>query len=1526
MALQGRDEQLARLRRLAERALAVWGLGGAGLVLLEHKLNTTFRVEAGAAGRFLLRLGKGGRYAVEEVRSELQLLAALAAAGLGVQEPMAAAGDGAALVVPLAAEGEPEPRCCVLLRWLPGERLEAALDPRQELVVAGRTGELLARIHLHGAAWTPPTGFARPRWDLDRLIGAGAVLPGDLPADAAALLSRADRALIEEAARTVRAAVASLGDGPAAWGLIHADLEPDNLLLDGDDLYAIDFENCGWGHLPYDVAAALLPLADRRDFPARRAALLAGYRRVRPLPPEQERLLDAFLIVRCLFSLRLHFLDMWSHPATREEAVRLVPYMLGGIRRLLGERAGPAVTAAPATLTTVQLLSRLRALGIRLWAEGEKLQWSAPKGALTADLKTELAARKAEVLAFLAQAARAAQSSLPPLLPRPAAERAAPQPLSFAQQRLWFIDQLDPGSAAYNVAIAVRVEGAVAPGLLARCLDAVVARHEALRTTFAAAADGAPLQVIGPSAAAAFAVVDLAALPDGTRDGEAQRLAAAAAVRPFDLAAGPLLRSHLVALGAGEALLLFAMHHVVSDAWSGGVLVREVAALYEAFARGAASPLPPLPVQYADYARWQREWLAGEVRRAQVAYWREQLAGAPPHLELATDRPRPSAQDSAGRRRLLLLARPLADRLAALARQEGATLFMALLAGFDALLARYSGQTDVAVGAPVAGRNVKEVEELIGFFVNTLVLRADLAGDPTVRDLLARTRRTTLGAFAHQDLPFEVLVEELQPRRDLRYTPLFQVIFALQNVPGAALRLPGLVLRRLPSANETSPFDLALTLEETAGGLRGSLRSRRDLFDATTIERLVGHFAALLAAMAADPGRRLGELPLLSPAEMQQLAEWNDTDRAADAVPVHERVLAWATAAPAAPAVVAGEEALTYGELARRAGRLARRLAALGVGPETTVAVCLERSPREVVALLAVLAAGGAYVPLDPAWPAERLRCLAADSGARALLTAAPWSDLFAGCELPLLRIDEEDGGLLPGGGKLRPYPGADSGGVPGMDLGPVARVLPGNLAYVVYTSGSTGRPKGVAVEHASLANLVAWHRRAFALAPGDRTTRLAGPAFDAAAWEIWPTLAAGATLVVPDAETRSAPESLRDWLVAERIAVAFAPTPLAEALLALDWPAGAALRALLTGGDRLHRPPPPGLPFVLVNDYGPTEGTVVATSGVIPPGDTAAEPARPPAIGRPIDNVAVHLLDAAPRPVPAGVAGEVWIGGAGLARGYAGRPELTAERFLPDPFAGLLGEPGARLYRTGDRARRLPDGDLEFLGRADAQVKIRGFRIEPAEVEARLAAHPEVAAAAVVARDAAAAGGAGDRRLVAYLVPRRPADAPGAVELRRFLAAALPEAMVPATFVVLAALPLTASGKVDRRRLPAPEDAEGTAAAGEVYAPPRNAVERAIAEIWQEVLRRERVGRNDSFFDLGGHSLTLVQVRARLAERFGRKLPMLDLFRHPTIAALADHLGGGGEDLATELARHDRGDKLRAGRDRLQQRMVRRR
>jgi amino acid adenylation domain-containing protein len=1068
------------------------------------------------------------------------------------------------------------------------------------------------------------------------------------------------------------------------------------------------------------------------------------------------------------------------------------------------------------------------------------------------------------------------------------AERAGPQPLSFAQERLWFLDQLEPGSSQYNMngTAAVRLTGRLDAAAMERALNEAVARHDVLRTTFQMTGDG-PVQVVSPSLALKLAVEDLSHTEREWREAEARRQALAEAQKPFDLARGPLVRARLLRLAEDEHVLLLNVHHIVSDGWSTGVLAREVAAAYEAFAAGAESPLPPLPAQYSDFVAWQRGWLQGEALEEQLSYWREKLAGAPPVLELPTDRPRPAVQTFRGAKEPLTISPELAGQLRARGREQGATLFMTLLAAFQTLLSRYSRQDEVVVGSPVAGRTLPEVEPLIGLFASTLVLRTSLKGDPTFAQLLARVRETTLEAYAHQDLPFEKLVEELKPARDLSRNPLFQTMLVFQSVADGDLKFSTLGVEPLEVDAGVSRFDLLLNVTEAGGGLKGFLEYNTDLFEPATVRRMLGHFHTLLAAVAVRTDARLSGLPLLTESERRQLEAWNETARDfGGETTLAEMFEAQAAATPDAVAVVFGDERLSYRELGRRADLLARRLRSLGVGPDVLVGVCMERSVEMAVAVLGVIKSGGAYAPLDPTYPRERLAFMLEDTRTPALLTQ---TRLVAG--------------LPPHGAQVLCLDAGWGAGVEEENDAAGAALIPSsgeNLTYVIYTSGSTGRPKGVALPQRALVNLIRWHNSE--LVGGAPTLQFASLSFDVSFLEMFAAWASGGALHVISKELRQDVAALSKYLLERRVEKAILPVIVLQQL-AEDYTAArdldCRLREVITTGEQMQVTPPVVELFrrlkgcALHNHYGPSESHVVTAYTL------AGEPGgweKYPSIGRPVANTAIRLLDAHLNPAPVGVAGELYIAGVNLARGYLARPALTAERFVPDPFAR---EPGARLYRTGDLARYRPDGNIEYLGRMDHQVKIRGFRVEPGEVEAALSAHPSVRELCVVVREDAP----GEKRLVAY-VACDPSETPTTSDLFNFLKAKLPEYMTPSAFVLLDELPLTPNGKVDRRALPAPAQTRPELA--EQFVAPRTPAEEVVAGIFAAVLDLRAVGVRDNFFELGGHSLLATRVVARVKDSFRTDLPLRAVFQTPTVeglvAALAEAWGE--REIVEEIAR----------------------
>ncbi len=1076
-------------------------------------------------------------------------------------------------------------------------------------------------------------------------------------------------------------------------------------------------------------------------------------------------------------------------------------------------------------------------------------------------------------LAGLADAvARAARSDLPAIVP---ADRDGPLPLSFAQQRLWFLAQVEGASAAYHVPGGLRLHGRLDVAALRRALDRIVARHEVLRTRFVPLNGQAVQRVDEADIGFALRLRDLSGQPAAAREQALARLVREEALAPFDLAHGPLIRGQLITLAEDDHALLLTMHHIASDGWSMGVLTRELAAFYEAGRLGeeaGPAPLAPLPLQYADYARWQRELVGGERLRAQEAYWRDALDGMPALLALPTDRPRPARQDFAGAAVALRLDASLGEAVKALSLRHGVTPYMTLLAAWALVLSRLSGQQQVVIGSPSANRARGETEDLIGFFVNTLALPIDLSGQPSVAALLERVRERTLSAQAHQDLPFEQVVERLKPVRSLSHSPLFQVMFAWQNLDGAALRLPGLTLAPLATTRTSAKFDLTLELGESEEGIVGTLEYATSLFERATAERHAAYLERVLREMVAQDGasRPAAALPMLGEAELRRvLVEHNLSDAAYPAAgsTVAELVEAQAARTPEAVALAqrspldGTERRLSYAQLDQRANALAHELIAQGVRPDDRVAICAERSPAMVVGLLAILKAGAAYVPLDPSYPAERLAAMLADSAPAAVLQQSATASLLDAATAPRIMLDAEAGWAE--GRRERPALAGDGAN---------------RLAYLIYTSGSTGQPKGVAMANAPLVNLLQWQA---GVVTAGRTLQFAALGFDVAFQEMFGTLAAGATLELVDSELRLDFGRLWAHVRARGIERLYLPyialQALAETAMAAGDAFAPALREVITAGEQLRITPQIATFFArhpgcrLHNHYGPTESHVVVAHTLA--GEPAAWPVLPP-IGRPVGNVRIYLLDAHGAPVAEGVAGEIHIGGAQLARGYRNLDALSEARFLADPFSGT---PGARMYRTGDLGRWRPDGTLDYLGRNDDQVKIRGFRVEPGEIEARLASCPGVREAAVVVQD----GEAGERRLLAYWT----GEALRAEDLRRSLQASLPEYMVPAAYVRLDALPLTPNGKLDRRALPEPD---ALAYASTHYEAPLGDTERALAVVWAEVLKLERVGRRDNFFALGGHSLLAMSLLDRVHQRFGVRLSISTLFAFPELASQA--------------------------------------
>ena len=1043
-------------------------------------------------------------------------------------------------------------------------------------------------------------------------------------------------------------------------------------------------------------------------------------------------------------------------------------------------------------------------------------------------------------------------------------------PASFAQQRLWFVEQLLPGSSLYTIPLVFRLTGLLHRSALERSIQAIVCRHEILRTTFDLV-DGQLVQAVASELQVSLHAIDLQSLPTTTREDTALEQIRQEIQQPFYLDRGPLFRVQLWQLRDTEHLLLIALHHIIFDEWSSGVLIRELGELYTAFVEHKSAVLTELPIQYADFAHWQREWLQGEVLNAQLRYWKQQLKDVP-MLTLPGAGSRPIVQSYRGASQLLELPQRLLDALESLSQQAGVTLFMTLLATFQTLMHRYTGQEDIAIGSPIANRQRSELEGLIGFLVNSLVLRTDLAGDPTFREVLNRVRDVTLAAYDHQDLPFEKLVEELQPVRSLGQNPLFQVVFALQNTPMEQLELPGLILSPIEFETKTTRFDLELYVWKCAGdfrslwgkgwqqsdGLRGVVVYNTDLFDADTIASLRQHFQTLLEGIVANPDAHLSTLPLLTSKEQQTLLlQWNKPQTNYPSACIHELFEAQVRQRPTAIAVKFTGQQFTYQELNQGSNQLARYLQKLGVRAAMPVGICLERTAEAIAAMLAVLKAGGAYVPLDPADPAERLHFLLEDAGITVVLTQKNWVDSLQTDKTTVICLEQEWGAIAQES-----------------DQNLSTHCTAAQLAYVIYTSGSTGTPKGVRVPHRAVNRLVC-ETNYVQIESGDKVAQVATLAFDAATFEIWGALLNGAQIVGIERETTLSPIDFVTELQRQQISILFLTTALFNQTAGQIPDAFRSLKYLLFGGeianvDRVRSVLQAGKPQHLVHVYGPTENTTFSTWYEV---QKVPENATTIPIGQAVANTQVYILDADLNPVPSGVSGEIYLSGDGLAQGYLNRSELTAEKFLSTD--------NSVVYKTGDRALYRPDGNLEFLGRTDAQIKIRGFRVELGEIESVLIQHPWVQAAVVIVREIE-----GDRQLIAYIVPKDPV--PTERELRSFLKQTLPAYMLPAMFVVLDALPLTLNGKVDQRALPLPN-----LVVAEVLPPvsPTTSLEASLVELWTQLLGRKQLGIHDNFFELGGHSLLATQLISRIRDRFQVEMPLRSVFETPTIAELAQQI-----------------------------------
>lgn len=1024
-------------------------------------------------------------------------------------------------------------------------------------------------------------------------------------------------------------------------------------------------------------------------------------------------------------------------------------------------------------------------------------------------------------------------------------------PTSFAEQRLWFLDQVDPYTAVYNVAQGIRLEGPLELPILERCLHEIVARHESLRTTFVGS-EGVPLQVVAPTSQLKLRVVDLRGRPQPEREEEAKRLANAEAETPFDLEKGPLLRALAIIIENESHVLVLNAHHIVCDGSSLALLFAELSALYPAFAAERPSPLPPVVTQYADFALWQNDWLKGEELERSLAFWKPLLAEPLTVLELPSDRPRPLVQSFRGDSFRFFLSKELTTKLGALARLRGASLFMLTLAAWSVLLHRISNQNEILIGTPIANRERAEIENSIGFYTNTVVFRTNLESDQgkplTFGELLDRVRKRTMDVLAHQDIPFEKVVEAVQPARTTSHNPIFQAMFGLQKAPESALQLPGIRATPIDVHSGTSKFDLTVDMQEIGDEMQGLMEYSTDLFDRPTAERFAKQFVTLLEGIVENPTACISDLPLLTADEQRTiLADWNATAAPYPTACVHDLLATQVAGSPKKAAVEFEGNTLTYEALDQRSSQLARHLLTLGVQPGTLIALYMNRSLDMMVGIFGVLKAGGAYLPLDPAYPHDRVAYMLEDARASVVLTQSELRDDLPEVSLPsgeppsIVSIDDEWEHIAKASGDLPEH------------------VSPEQRAYVIYTSGSTGKPKGVEVPHRSVVNFLTSMARVPGLGPEDRLLAITTLSFDIAGLELFLPLTVGATVVLASRESATDGKTLLDTLLGSDITVLQATPATYRMLLDAGWEPGVRPLRLLCGGEAL----PPSLVTPLLeraselwNMYGPTETTIWSTAARIT--DESAI-----SIGRPIANTQVYVLDASLQPVPIGVVGDLYIGGDGVALGYLERPELTRERFLENPFV-----PGHLIYKTGDKARFDANRDLHFLGRGDTQVKLRGFRIELGEIEAALAEHEDVRQAVVAVRTDAT----GDARLVAYMVYRTSAS-PTPSELRKHLRKTLPDHMIPHFFLEQTAIPLTQNGKVDRRALPDPFSLDRRAVQESTSTAPNTETEKIVAEIWRDLLKVPNVGIHDNFFDLGGHSLLSMQVIHRIAARTGHRL-----------------------------------------------------
>ena len=1136
-------------------------------------------------------------------------------------------------------------------------------------------------------------------------------------------------------------------------------------------------------------------------------------------------------------------------------------------------------------MKTVEFVSYLQNLGVKLWIDGEQLRYRSPKEVITPELKQSLVERKADILKLLRKAHKNTQSdagsSIQPI------SREQTIPLSFAQQRLWVIEKMGLNSNAYNIPLTLHLVGKLDYVALQKSINQIIARHETLRTTFSEI-NGTPVQVINPPFELELPKKDLSELTPSEATTKLQKLLQEENKLSFNLEVDPPIRAQLFKLGTTEHILQITLHHIASDGWSLTVLPKELSAIYTATLFEKPFPLPELPIQYADFAVWQKNYLQGQTLSSQLNYWKQKLLDLP-QLQLPTDHPRPAVQTFNGAGIPIKIPATLTSKVKQLTQKQGTTLFMTLLAVFKVLLSRYSGQESIAVGTPIANRNYREIEGLIGFFVNSLVMYTDLGGEPSFTEVLKRVKQTALEAYGHQDIPFEKLVEQLQPERSLSQNPLFQVVFAVQESEHMkpSFSLPNLEVElgweRWMGDQMTVRMDLELHLWLEGEEIKGLCAYNRDLFSAETISRMLSHYQNLLSAAVETTERPVSQLPLMKEPELDQiLVEWNNTktDYPNDKC-IHQLFEQQVENNPNSIAVVFEQQKLTYSQLNSKANQLAHYLQKLGVVPETLVGICVERSVEMVVGLLAILKAGGAYLPLDPAYPQERLEYMFADSQVSVLLTQQQLLAQLPQHQAKVVFLDRDWEKIA-----TETPEKVES------------EVSPQNLAYVIYTSGSTGKPKGVLVEHKGLCNLVTVQMQGFQVNSNSRVLQFASLSFDASIWEIVMALGSGASLYIGSRDSLMPGVGMSQWLRNNKITHITIP-PSALAVMPKD--ELPTLKTIVVAGEAC----PPELIShwakgrQFVNAYGPTESTVCATMAECSP-----ECYVPP-IGRPISNTQIYILDRNLQPVPIGVPGEIYIGGVGLARGYLNREDLTNQKFIPNPFDNSKVKSGAtprrrktqgnahqesqksKLYKTGDLGRYLADGNIEFIGRIDHQVKIRGFRIEIGEIEALVSQYPDIKENVVIAQS----DPAGDKRLVVYIVPKQEStqDTSLIPQIRQFLKQKLPEYMIPAAFVLLDAFPLTPNGKIDRRALPVPDTVPSGLSTA--YVMPQTETEQLLAKIWQEVLQVEKVGIYDNFFELGGHSLLLIKLHTKLQKVYRQDISIVKLFQYPNISELSKYL-----------------------------------